>query len=262
MTPTSLSARPLRRIGARLSLALLLGGTAAPALAQNYIGAAAVMAPEYEGADEMHYLPIPLIRYETEHFFLSPRAGLPALGVKWSGEAPITAGLFLSAGLGRDADDARILRGLDDIDDHLVYGAFLAWEPGRFSLSAAYRRAAESGYGAVVDLRAGYRIVQRERDVVTLGANAEWADDDHMQTWFGITPEQSARSEAGLPVYVAGSGVKSAGLSASWLHRFSDSRWALVTAAGASRLLGDARDSPVVERETAPFVSLGLVRMF
>ncbi|MEZ0471777.1 MipA/OmpV family protein [Luteimonas salinilitoris] len=261
MTSLSMQARkprPMRRWWLALGLALC----AQQAAAQNYAGIGVAMVPEYEGAEDDRFLPLPLIRYETEHFFFSPRAGLPALGVKWSTDADLVAGLFLSAGMGRDGGDAEILRGLEDIDDHAVYGAFLAWEPGRFSASVAYRRAAKSGYGATVDLQAGYRVLQRERDVVTLGANAEWADDDSMQTWFGITPEDAARSEAGLPAYAASSGIKSVGASASWLHRFAGSRWSLITAAGVNRLQGDARDSPVVERATAPFATVGLVRMF
>ncbi|WP_407353621.1 MipA/OmpV family protein [Luteimonas sp. R10] len=250
--------RPVHRCLLAFGLALC----AQQAAAQNYAGIGVAMVPEYEGAEDDRFLPLPLVRYETEHFFFSPRAGLPALGVKWSTDADLVGGLFLSAGMGRDADDAEILRGLEDLDTHAVYGAFLAWEPGRLSASVAYRRAAKSGYGATVDLRAGYRVLQRERDVVTLGANVEWADDDRMRTWFGITPEQAARSEAGLPVYAVSSGVKSVGASAVWLHRFAGSRWSLVTAAGVNRLQGDARDSPVVERATAPFASVGVVRAF
>lgn len=259
MTSFSMQVRQAR---GRWLLAFGLAFCAQQAAAQNYVGLGVAVVPEYEGADDDRFLPLPLIRYETEHFFFSPRAGLPALGVKWSTGTDLVAGLFLSAGLGRDADDAEILRGLEDIDTHAVYGAFLAWEPGRFSASAAYRRAAESGYGATIDLRAGYRVLQREHDVVTLGANVEWADGDRMRTWFGITPEQAARSEAGLPAYAASSGIQSIGASASWLHRFAGSRWSLITATGVSSLQGDARDSPVVERETAPFASVGVVRMF
>lgn len=243
---------------------LLLAGAIVPAqaLAQNYVGFAAAMLPEYEGAEDDRFLPVPLIQYETRNFFISPRAGLPAAGFHWSPGTDLSTGVFVSARLGRDADDAAILRGLEDLDAHAVYGGFLAWEPGRLSTGVAWRRAAKSGYGSVVDLRLSWRAVQLERDVVTIGVNAEWADGEYMRTWFGITPEQSARSEAGLPVYTTSSGVKSAAAFANWLHRFEGSRWGLVSTVGVNTLHGDARDSPVVERRNAPFASLGLVRGF
>lgn len=255
--------RPLRfRPQYRWPLALCAMLLAPPGLAQNYVGVAAAMVPEYEGAEDDRFLPVPLISYETRHFFVSPRAGLPALGFKWAPGEDLTTGVFLSAGLGRDADDAEILRGLEDLDDHAVYGGFFAWEPGRLSAGLAWRRAAKSGYGSLVDLRLSWRALQFERDIVTVGANAEWGDGDHMRTWFGITPEQAARSEAGLPLYETSSGFKSVAAFASWLHRFEGSRWSVLTAAGVNALQGDARDSPVVERRTAPFASVGVIRAF
>lgn len=246
----------------RWTLAAATALAANQAIAQNYAGVAAVAVPEYEGSEDYRILPIPLINYETTHFFLSPRLGMPAAGFKWSPAEAWSTGVFVSARLGRDADDAAILRGLDDLDAHAVYGGYVAWEAERFSATVSHRRAAKEDYGNTVDLRLSYEILSRERDTVTLGAGAEWADDDYMQTWFGITPEQAARSQAGLPVYAASSGVKSSHVSVSWLHRFEGSRWSLLAAVGASALQGDARDSPLVERETAAFGSLGAIRAF
>lgn len=256
------SAATNRAAVARWSVAACMLLAANQAIAQNYAGAAVAVVPEYEGAQEHRILPVPLLSYETRHFFLSPRLGMPAAGFRWSPGGQFSTGLFVSVGLGRDADDAAILRGLDDLDDHAVYGGYLAWEPGRFSTTLAYRRAAKDDYGSSWDLRLSYQLLQRERDVVTVGVGTAWADDDYMQTWFGITPQQASLSQAGLPAYAASAGIKSANASASWLHRFDGSRWSVLASVGVNALQGDARDSPVVERETAPFGSVGLVRAF
>lgn len=261
--PRPLSSRKPNRITA-LRYALAAGALLAmgQAAAQNHIGMAVAAVPEYEGSEDYRILPIPLISYETEHFFLSPRLGMPAAGFKWSPHERISTGVFVSARLGRDADDAPLLRGLEDLDDHAVYGGYVAWETGRFSATATHRRATKRDYGNSFDLRLSYQVLQREHDTLTLGVGTEWADDDYMQTWFGITPEQAARSQAGLPAYATSAGIKSANASASWLHRFDGSRWSLLAVVGANALQGDARDSPLVERETAAFGSLGVIRAF
>src|SRR3546814_8361072 len=86
---------------------VLLGMAAGPgAQAQNFIGAAAAFLPEYDGAKDYRFLPVPLINYESGNFFISPRAGLPATGLKWDLAQDMTARLFLGMSLGRDDDDA------------------------------------------------------------------------------------------------------------------------------------------------------------
>lgn len=242
-------------------LALLGASMGHGAQAQNFIGAAAAVLPEYDGAKDYRFLPVPLINYQSGHFFISPRAGLPATGLKWDLAQDVSAGLFLGMSLGRDADDADRLKGLGDIDFHGVYGAYMEWHPGRFSLGAAYRQATRGGYGGTLELRSSYRVVQTSRNVVTVGASTQWASHDDMQTWFGVSTSQAARSEAGLKPYSASAGFKSAALFANWRYSLNKD-WAVLTTVGVNTLLGDARDSPIVERETSAFGSLGITYSF
>ena len=91
---------------------------------------------------------------------------------------------------------AQVSRFLDDIDFHGTYGAFVEWAPGPFSLGAAYRQAARSGYGGTLELRATYAAWQDGANRVNLGASTQWASHDDMQTWYGVTSSQAARSRA------------------------------------------------------------------
>ncbi|MBO1110706.1 MipA/OmpV family protein [Bordetella petrii] len=243
------------------ALALLGAAAGQGAQAQNFIGAGAAFLPEYDGAKDYRFLPVPLINYENGNFFISPRAGLPATGLKWDLAQDVTAGLFLGMSLGRDDDDADRIKGLGDIDFHGVYGAYMEWHPGRFSLGAAYRQAMRSGYGGTLELRTSYRVLQSSRHIVTVGASTLWASHDDMQTWFGVTRSQAADSEAGLKPYSASAGFKSAALFANWRYSLNKD-WAVITTVGVNTLLGDARDSPIVERETSAFGSLGLTYSF
>ncbi|MGR4897374.1 MipA/OmpV family protein [Stenotrophomonas sp. LARHCG68] len=227
----------------------------------NFIGLGVGAVPVYEGSREYRALPVPLINYESGSFFVSPRAGLPAVGLKIDLGPDWTTGAFVGMALGRKADDSDRTEGLDDIDFHATYGAFIEWSPGSYSVMAAYRQAARSSYGGTLELRATYEAWRATNNRLTLGASTQWANDDAMQTWFGVTPSQAARSRAGLEAYSPTSGFKSVALFGTWVHRI-DARWSAVTTLAVNTLLGDASDSPLTERKTNVFANVGVIYAF
>nr|WP_313656787.1 MipA/OmpV family protein [Achromobacter ruhlandii] len=245
--------------------AAALACAAAPAQADqpgtNFIGLSVGYVPVYEGSREYRALPVPLVNYHSGNFFISPRAGLPAMGLQTALAPDWKAGVFVGMGLGRDSSDADRTKGLDDIDFHGTYGAFVEWAPGPLSLGAAYRQAARSGYGGTLELRATYAAWQEGAHRVNIGASTQWASHDAMQTWYGVTSSQAASSRAGLSTYSPGSGFKSAALFATWSYRINPS-WSTITTLGVNTLLGDARDSPLTERRTNMFGSVGVVYAF
>jgi outer membrane protein len=242
-------------------LAAMAGGAHAAEGAGNFIGLGVAAVPVYEGSRDYRALPVPLINYQSGNFFISPRAGLPAMGLKTDLAPDWTAGAFVGMALGRDAADSDRTRGLDDIDFHGTYGAFLEWSPGPYSLMVAYRQAARSGYGGTLDLRATYDAWHNTSNRVTVGASTQWADHNSMQTWFGVTPSQSARSREGLDAYSPSAGFKSVALFGTWAHRI-DARWSAVTTLGVNSLVGDARNSPLTEKKTNVFANVGVVYAF
>ncbi|AHV93301.1 MipA/OmpV family protein [Bordetella holmesii] len=233
----------------------------AAAQSQNFIGLGVGVVPVYDGSSEYRTVPLPLINYESGNFFITPRAGLPAMGLKTTLAPDLSAGVFIGANLGRDASDADRTRGIGDIKFHAAYGAYVEWAPGRYSLGAAYRQAAHSGYGGALELRTSYAVLQTERNSVRVGAATQWGSRDDMQTWFGVTSSQAANSREGLSTYSPSAGFKSASVFASWAYLF-DARWSLLTNLGVSSVLGDARDSPLNERRTNLFGSVGMVYAF
>ena len=94
-----------------------------------------------------------------------------------------------------------------------------------------------------------------------MGASTQWASHDAMQTWFGVTSSQAARSREGLSTYSPSSGFKSATLFTNWSYRINPS-WSTITTVGVTTLLGDARDSPLTERRANVFGSVGVVYAF
>lgn len=234
---------------------------AAHAQSGNFIGLGLGVVPVYEGSSQYRAIPVPLINYHSGNFFITPRAGLPAMGLKTSLAPDLDVGAFVGMSLGRDQDDADLTKGMGDIKFHGAYGAYVEWRPGRYSLGAAYRQAARSGYGGTLELRASYAALKTETHAVQVGVSTQWASRDAMQTWFGVTSSQAANSREGLSAYSPSSGFKSATLFTSWAYRIN-ADWSALTAAGVTTVLGDARDSPLNERRANLFGSVGLVYTF
>ncbi|OZI67789.1 MipA/OmpV family protein [Bordetella genomosp. 4] len=243
----------------RGAVAMTLAAAAGPAIAEgtNLIGIGVGVVPIYAGSDEYRAVPTPLINYRSGHFFITPRAGLPAMGLSYEFAPDLEGGVFVGLGLGRDSDDSDRTRGLDDIDFHGAYGAFLEWTPGRYSLGAAYRQAAKSGYGGTLEIRTSYAVVQTEQQQLRLGVSTQWANSSDMQTWYGVSTSDAARSREHLSPYSASSGFKNAALFANWTYQLNKD-WTVMSTLGVSTVLGDARDSPLTERKTNVFGSLGI----
>jgi len=93
----------------------------------------------------------------------------------------------------------------------------------------------------VIDLGAGYGTELAPQWRLSLGSAITLVNGNHMQSNFGVTPEQSVRS--GHAVYQPGSGVRDARLITALNYVF-DSRTTMTLVMSAVSLLGDAKDSP------------------
>ncbi|MEM6667002.1 MAG: MipA/OmpV family protein, partial [Pseudomonadota bacterium] len=71
-----------------------------------------------------------------------------------------------------------------------------------------------------------------------------FADDEYMDTYFGVSNAEAARSR--FTAFDAGAGIKSAGVIADTRYQWNDN-WAVTAEASWHRLVGDAADSPVVD---------------
>jgi len=233
---------------------------AGAAHAQNFIGVGTGIVPKYPGANDYRVAPVPLINYSNGMFFASSVDGFPGIGLRANLGNDLSAGVRLGVNLGRPEDRAPILRGLGDIDAHANYGAFIAWTPGRFRATLSYTQATK-GYGGTANLGASYAVWQQGPHRVTAGGGLEWGNSDYMQTWFGVTPSQAARSEAGLRPYQPSSGLSGGSVFASWSYRINE-RWGAVTTLGVRSLVGDAKDSPIAERATRAFGMVGVTYAF
>ena len=95
-------------------------------------------------------------------------------------------------------------------------------------------------------IRGGYNIPLNEKVDFELDLSATYASEDYMESYFTVDAENSERS--GLNIYDADSGVKDTSLQLT-IRLGAWEKWSILCVASYTRLMGDAKHSPVVVGE-------------
>ncbi len=215
------------------------------------VGLGAVARPTYEGSDEYTVTPLPYINANYKDML---QIGPQGVSAYWRQDAIKLGGGLVYNG-GREDEDGGIftsgddrLSGMGDINGAIGAKAFAEYTTGRYTLGAsATKYMGSDNDGILVEAGASAAYKASEKLMLTPHAGITWANEDYMQTWFGVTPTQSANS--GFAVYNAGSGIKHADLGVRADYML-DSNWFISTDATVKVLTGDAGDSPIVESDT------------
>jgi outer membrane protein len=184
--------------------------------------------------------------------------GLDALLLRRPG---LRVNLALRFDPGRRESESEDLEGMGEIRATVRARLGLSWEPApRWGVSLASSFDVldrVGGYTVSVGLSRRFDLGPHQR--LVLAASLTGAGDRYLQTWYGVTPAQSAAS--GYAVYDAPEGLRDVSLLATWRNDFNE-RWAGFASVGASRLLGPAADSPLTRQRQSGTLSLGLARRF
>lgn len=229
-------------------------------------GALVGYAPAYEGADKYKVMALPLIDVTwRERVFLSTMNGLGAWAYRHNG---FSVGGALGYEFGRDESlDRSELDGLGDVDAAAQARLLAEYRRGPLRLDAALARALGGSDGTT--LRVGASMAYPLGDKLRLmpGIAAVWADENYMDAYFGVTAAQSALSRARLGTaagksrFDAKAGVKNVDLTLMAMYPLTQN-WMLRGGGGLRFLVGDAADSPISKRDTAPFANLGLAYLW
>ena len=251
------------------------------------LGAGLRYAPDYAGSDDYKVSPLPLINYK----WTDDDAGQPNSGYAFQwGPMDLSVGfpdgidvgvarlarptrnltLRLGAGYrgGRDEDDNDALDGMGAIDGQGILRVTLADEPanprglGTFYGLRFEADATDETNGNTLSFYAGHKLALSEDVTLALSAYADWANENYMQSYFGVSGKQAAHSSHQR--FDASSGIAEVGLKARVNWSLTE-HWMLIGNAGYSRLTGDAADSPLVDDEGAAdqfSVVTGLVYRF
>lgn len=213
-------------------------------------GGGAMIAPEYEGSDEFKVTPVPFVSATLFDTLTIDPTGATLEIVE---RDAFNLSARLGYELGRQEDDSDHLKGLGDIDFGATVGAKAAVQLGPVELFALLDKTIGSSEGLVG--RVGLEVAQPVSERLILGASASAvvADENHMQSYFGVNAEQATRS--GLARFDAGAGLKRADFSLSATYSINQN-WLVRGEAQVGVLLGDAADSPVVLEKLQPSAML------
>jgi len=234
------------------------------------LGGSAIVKPKYEGSDEFEVIPIPLIvpgfsdmPDDNPSMFKKFRQrikfrGLDDIRVRVLGDGRLQVGAVTGYITDRDASDGARLRGWGDVEGGVVLGGYSSFQLGAIEFDAAILEKV-TGDASGFEVRFGAETTRQltSRTTVVARFGTTFGSEEYMQTYFGVTPAQAARSRTGLPVYFADGGIKDVFVELGASTEVGD-RWLLKTGVRYGRLLGEAADSPVVEAENQFSGVLGL----
>ena len=248
-----------------LTLAALSGLAFLPGLASgqgfeleegiNIVGLGVGQLPDYQGSDDYETAVGPFLRYyfsgERYVNVLGPQLSLNLLDHEVWQFGPMVVLRF-----GRDDDvDDPIVKQMDEIDDTVEAGAFVAAnyqlsdDPRhRFVVTAdlvADTGDAHEGYIGTVGFK--YWLPVHEAVVMHIGAGFAYADENYMQTYYGVNGSDIALFPSlGGSAYNPDGGISDVRATIGAVVHMSKT-WHLGLGARYQGLQGDAKDSPVVD---------------
>ena len=227
------------------------------------VGGILVIKPTYEGSDEYEAVGFPYI-FPTfsggPGFFSRIEArALDDVRFKLIDRDGFVAGPLIGYNLGRDEDDGDRLDGLGDVDGGFVAGGFAGYRLGAVLLDVSLHNTFGDDEGYQIRLGAEVERPVSQRMTLTGRIGATYADDDYMQSYFGVSGPQAISS--GLSEFDADAGFKDVHVELG-LKADLDERWTARASVRYSRLIGDAADSPIVESEDQLMGLIGLSYKF
>lgn len=261
--------RPLHCLVRSLPVWVLAGALLPCAAAEDWSGAITLISPygpDYMGAAQSSFglRPGLLVRYGR--VTVSSGAGFAArredreqrgLGVDLARSEQFRVSLGLRVDGGRQESSSPALAGLGDVKRTLRVRVGAVWDfaPDWTLIAGWTVDAFNRGGGNVADAKLQYDWHVGPRSTLTPSVALTVGGPRYMQTWFGVTQEQSAHS--GYAEYDPGLGLRDLSLGLAAKVELGE-HWVLVGGPGFTRVLGPAGRSPLVQRRSTWSASLGV----
>jgi outer membrane protein len=228
-----------------LLLALLLA--ASPVWALNgMVGLGAGAAPDYEGSEDTTGVPLFLFQhnYDSGRFF---KLMGPNLKVNLLANKQFSLGPVLNYRFERDDVDNNQVDDMDKVDAAFEAGVFGGVNINNILLGVELLADVSDEHdGFLAQVNAGYNWKLSPSLTLTPGVSATYADDDYMDTYFGVN--SGNRGSSTLPSYSADSGLKDVGINLA-VNYTPWEKWGIMGILSYKALLNDAKDSPIVDDE-------------
>jgi MipA family protein len=220
-------------------------------------GAVVISGQSYQGASKQRTSALPGIFLHTSSgFFADPLNGV---GYSFEPQGSLVYGLRANLETGRSVEVT--LPGFEKINARANPGAFANYTVNdKLTLRSALRLGmGEGADGSLLHLGGSYKVLQAGFFGVSLNASLKYADNNYMQSYFGVTPAQSAAS--GLKTYQPAAGFASAKVGLTAATPLSREIFVFANLS-VQRLMGDAANSPIVKKKTQPAAFVGAVYSF
>jgi MipA family protein len=228
------------------------------------VGAVLIVQPTFEGSNSYEAIGFPFILPTFSgggpgFFSRIDVRGLDDVRFKLIERDGFIAGPLAGYNLGRDEDDDDHLDGLGDVDGGVVAGGFVGYKLGPVLFDTSFHNTFGDDGGFLVRFGAEIERPLHERTKLTARIGATYANEDYMQTYFGVSAGQAANSAFGE--FDADAGFKDV-FAEVGLKTELDAHWEARVNVRYSRLIGDAADSPIVESENQFTTLLGVAYKF
>lgn len=209
--------------------------------------------PDYLGSDDMELTPYVAGHLAYDRYFLEAQGLEVRLGVELTPQLALGPMVDFANARDHKVKNDRVAL-LPEIDDAFEAGGFISygWQ-GVFSgrdaltLDATYLTDTSNTHdGSIGSVGLTYGRKLGDRWSVGTSVRLTYVDDKYAQTYFGISP--SAAAASGLPAYSLGGGVRDVGISAKLGYDLSEN-WSVQLLGNYKQLMGDFKDSPVVDLE-------------
>jgi outer membrane protein len=225
------------------------------------MGAGVAVSPKYSGSDEKRVTAALGIDYSMANgFFASTMRGVgwgssigrfnysAALSYRAEREDKDDDDKFLGGSTTNGGDE---LRGMGRIEGSALALVSAGWSPNRwFGMSLALEEPlSRRENGRAYHIGFTSTVYAGERNDITLNLAGHGGDRDYLQTYYGVTAQQSQTS--GFRVHSPKAGLYAISTGVDWTYRINE-HWGILASVSAERLSGDAGRSPIVESRTAP----------
>ena len=221
--------------------------------------------PAYDGSRDQRAEAVPVVRYYGPLLFARSTRGPLEGGVHFGVATGLNVGLQLAYEPGRKAVESDLLNryNIPDVDVGASYGAHLEWNgklgPSPVNVILRGRKHSKSERGTQADLRLTAGIFQAGPFAAGLVGQTTWADSKSTASFYGVSTQQAAAS--GIAAYAPGSGWLASSVALIWSFDLAP-QWVVVGNLEGRRLMGDAARSPLTERRSNYYATVGLAYRF
>jgi len=211
------------------------------------------VTPRYMGANHYRPLVLPMLSIQHGALFADTTRGV---GLQFQSDSGFGASAAINYDMGRKEKDSTTgaggdeLRGMGDINgatvaDFTLSQQLLDW----LSVSGeAELRMAGEHRGNRYRFGLEGILFHTDSDTLALDLDAHAGDGRYNQTYFGVTQAQSQRSLYGK--YSADAGIYAYSAALNWQHSL-DAHWSTLVSLTLTQYADQARNSPLVLRESA-----------